>query len=108
MSDIVQLSPAEVKARLDANEDFVLLDVREVWEFEFNRIEGAVLAPMSDFPKYAARLDKEKEYVVYCHHGIRSMHACGFLKTMGFTKLSNLTGGIDAWSYEVDPSVPLY
>ncbi len=108
MEAIQQLSPPELKERLDAGDDFILLDVREVWEYEFNRIEGAVLAPMSDFQKYANRLDKDREYVVYCHHGIRSMHACGYLKTMGFTKLSNLMGGIDAWSYEVDPKVPLY
>ncbi len=108
MIEIPQLDPSEVKARLDAGDDFVLLDVRERQEFEFNRLPGAVFQPLSRIHAWVDSLDKEKNYVVYCHHGMRSHQACVFMARNGFTKVANLSGGIDAWSEEVDPSVPVY
>jgi rhodanese-related sulfurtransferase len=108
MNEILQLEPCEVKARLDAGDDLALIDVRETPEFAFNRIDGAQLHPLSEIYQWVNALDKEREYVVYCHHGMRSMQACMFMRRNGFSRLANLAGGIDAWSREVDPAVPLY
>lgn len=108
MTDIQQITPAELAQRLAAGETVNLLDVREAWEYSFNRIPGGQLYPMSELPVWATKLDPTQEYVIYCHHGIRSLHACAYLRSKGFTRLVNLIGGIDAWSHEVDPTVPLY
>ncbi|QUV85337.1 rhodanese-like domain-containing protein [Chloracidobacterium aggregatum] len=108
MTDIQQITAPELARRLAAGDPVQLLDVREDWEYAFNRIPGSRLCPMSQLPVWAAELDPAQEYVIYCHHGIRSMHACAYLRSKGFTRLVNLIGGIDAWSHEVDPTVPLY
>jgi Rhodanese-related sulfurtransferase len=108
MAEIQQITAHELAQRLAAGDDVQLLDVREDWEYAFNRIPGSRLCPMSRLPEWAATLDPSQEYILYCHHGIRSMHACAYLQSRGFTRLVNLIGGIDAWSREVDPSVPLY
>ena len=86
----------------------VLLDVREPWEFEKARIEGATLMPMRELPSRIAQIDETKEVVAICHHGGRSMQVAVFLEKQGFKRVHNLVGGIDAWSRTVDPAVPLY
>jgi rhodanese-related sulfurtransferase len=86
----------------------VLLDVREPWEFEKARIEGATLMPMRELPSRIAQIDEAKEVVAICHHGGRSMQVAMFLEKQGFKRVHNLVGGIDAWSRTVDPAVPLY
>ena len=86
----------------------VLLDVREPWEFEKARIEGATLIPMRELPSRIAQIDETKEVVAICHHGGRSMQVAMFLEKQGFKRVHNLVGGIDAWSRTVDPAVPLY
>lgn len=91
----------------------VLLDVREPWEFELARIEGSVNIPMSTL---VARVDEvramqsvaDTPMVVICHHGVRSMQCAQFLAKHGLTRLINLSGGIEAWSARVDPTVPQY
>ena len=88
--------------------DLFLLDVREESEYAICRIPGAKLIPLGTLPEHVAELDKNKEIVAHCHFGGRSAKAIQFLKSKGFTKLRNLTGGIDAWSTEVDSSVPRY
>lgn len=85
----------------------VLLDVRELEEYETARIEGAILIPLSELPGRLAELPKSMPLVVMCHHGMRSAHAVGHLRQIGFDAI-NLTGGIDAWSREIDPAVPIY
>jgi rhodanese-related sulfurtransferase len=104
------ISPAELAAWLaDAQRPKpVLLDVREPWEFETARIEGAVLVPMRDVPARLAEIDAGKEVVAICHHGGRSMQVAMFLEKNGFSRVHNLTGGVDGWSRTVDPSVPTY
>ena len=102
------ITPAEFAARRDQGDDLLLLDVREPIEFDIARVEGAQLLPMSRFYEWAGTLEKEQEIVVLCHHGIRSAQVCNALAQHGFTKLYNLAGGIDRWSYEVDPQVPAY
>ncbi len=106
--DYQTITPAELDARLKRGDDVLLIDVREVAEHEMARIEGARLLPLSRFNEWVGALDPEAETVVMCHHGIRSAQVCAFLARQGFIKLSNLAGGIDRWSQEVDPSVPSY
>ncbi|CAN5365805.1 rhodanese-like domain-containing protein [soil metagenome] len=86
----------------------LLLDVREPWEFERCRIEGALSMPMRSIPERLAELDPAAAIVCICHHGMRSMNAGGYLEQNGFTNITNLTGGIDAWSRLVDPAIPTY
>lgn len=85
-----------------------LIDVREPNEFAFARIPGAVLKPLGEFREWAQELDKNQAYVLYCHTGSRSWQATYLLERMGFTKVINLSGGIEAWSLHVDPSTPRY
>jgi rhodanese-related sulfurtransferase len=106
--DYQTITPAELNARLQRGDELELIDVREPLEHEMARIEGARLLPLSTFQEWAGTLDPDAEIVVMCHHGIRSAQVCAFLAQQGFTKLSNLAGGIDRWSHEVDASVPLY
>lgn len=104
-----QISPTDVKRRLDAGgEELVLLDVRRPDELTLARISGAVHVPMDEIPKSLDQLDREADYVVFCHHGIRSALVCNFLRARGFPRVTNLRGGIEAWHTEVDPSIGRY
>jgi len=86
----------------------LLLDVREPWEFDTCRIEGATLMPMQSIPARIDDLDEESEIVCICHHGARSLQVAAFLEHHGFGKVSNLTGGVHAWALQVDGSMPKY
>ena len=101
------VTPRELKARLEAGERPVLLDVRERWEFELARIEGSKLAPMSELERRFPELDPEAETVVICHHGLRSAYVTQALDRAGFARVINLEGGLDAYA-DVDESVPRY
>jgi rhodanese-related sulfurtransferase len=104
-----EITCEEVKAALDQQKDFTLLDVREAWEFETARMEGAKLLPMGDVPSRAHQeLDPEDHIVVVCHHGVRSMNVTAWLRQQGFEKAQSMRGGIDAWSHQIDPTVPRY
>ena len=105
-----QLSATELAAWLaDAQrEKPLLVDVRESWEWETARLEGALHIPMRDIPARAAEIDRGREVVAICHHGGRSMQVAMFLEKNGFSKVHNLQGGVDAWSRTVDPAVPTY
>lgn len=104
-----ELSPEEVQAMKERGEAFRLLDVREPWEFEGARIEGADLMPMGDVPSRAHQeLDPDDHIIVYCHHGVRSLNVTAWLRQQGFDKAQSMSGGIDAWSRRVDPKVPVY
>ncbi|HYK93876.1 MAG TPA: rhodanese-like domain-containing protein, partial [Thermoplasmata archaeon] len=95
--------------RLKANPRAVtLLDVREPMERELARIEPSLFIPMGEVPRRLEEIPKDAEVVVYCHTGQRSAMVAGFLETQGFSRVGNLTGGIDAWSRRVDPTVPRY
>lgn len=109
MSQVQSIEPAELQRRLAAGESVQLIDVREDPEWQHVRIEGAEHRPLSRFAEWRDQLDPEGgPYVLYCHHGIRSMQACSVLAGMGVAGLHNLTGGIDRWAKEVDPSLPTY
>ena len=98
----------ELKTLLDAKQRYSLLDVREPWEFEFCHIDGSRNVPMSELPKQIGTLDKDEEFVVICHHGMRSLQVTYYLKNAGIEKVHNLDGGIAAWSATIDPDMPQY
>ncbi len=102
------LSPTELRARLDAGEALVLLDVRQPGEVEICAIEGSVNVPLNELSVRISELDPDAETVCICHHGIRSAHAAGALFEAGFERLWNLSGGMDGWASEVDPSMQRY
>jgi rhodanese-related sulfurtransferase len=86
----------------------LVLDVREPWEVEKASMAGVTAIPMQEIPARLAELDRGREIVAVCHHGGRSMQVAMFLEQQGYPRLHNLTGGMDAWSREVDPKVPRY
>lgn len=100
----------ELAARLadPAQEQPLLLDVRENWEFETCHIAGSTQIPMHLIPLRAGELPDEREIVCICHHGARSMQVASFLERNGFENVTNLTGGIHAWAVQVDSSMPKY
>lgn len=102
------ITPAEFAARRTAGESLTLIDVREIPEWEAASVEGARLYPMSRFPDWIPELNPSDEIVVMCRHGIRSAQICSYLVQSGFSSVWNLSGGIDAWSRELDPSIPRY
>jgi rhodanese-related sulfurtransferase len=103
-----EISPIELAERLRSDEPPMLIDVREGWEWELARLENAHLVPLDQFARASASLPKDADVVLYCHHGVRSLIAAQFLVTRGFTRVSNLTGGIDRYALEGDPRVPRY
>jgi rhodanese-related sulfurtransferase len=104
-----EITPEEVKGKLDKGESFTLLDVREPWEFDVARIVDAKLMPMGDVPSRAHQeLDPDAEIVVVCHRGIRSMNVTVWLRQQGFEKAQSMRGGMDAWSRRVDGKIPTY
>lgn len=98
----------ELKDRIDRGDKIVILDVREPWEYSMAKIEGSILVPLGSLPQSLDKLDRNSEIVAHCHHGMRSADAVAFLSQQGFKNVKNLVGGIDAWSVQIDPSVPRY
>ena len=105
-----EISVAEAYARLAGPTPPRLIDVREADEFEIARIAGAELLPLSQWPAIATEklADPAQPLLLHCHHGGRSGQATAYLLHHGFTDVTNVAGGIDAWSQEIDPSVPRY
>lgn len=103
-----EATPREIKQRLDAGEDLTLIDVREPDELMIAVIDGAEEYPMSQARDWIDSLPRDRELVIFCHHGGRSMNVAMALAQRGHTNLTNMTGGINAWSEQVDPSVPKY
>jgi len=102
-----EITPLELKARLDRGDDIFILDVREPHEYQICNLHGYLL-PLGDLPKRVHELDSSREIVSHCRSGKRSAEAVEFLRKAGFRKVWNLKGGILAWSDQVDPSVPKY
>ena len=104
-----QISTEDVKTALDRGDKLTLIDVREPWEVEISRLEGARLIPMGDVPGRAHQeLDPDEHIVVFCHHGVRSLNVTNWLREQGFEKAQSIIGGIDRWSRTVDSKVPVY
>ncbi|HVS11582.1 MAG TPA: rhodanese-like domain-containing protein [Planctomycetota bacterium] len=102
------IEPAELKRRLEAGEELVLLDVREPDEVAICRIGGSLNVPMSEITARLAELDPDRPTVCICHHGIRSANIAAALERLEFDELYNLAGGIDRWAEEVEPSMGRY
>ena len=105
---VTEQSPIEVAARRERGEAFTLLDVREPWELELCAVAGAVAIQMNQVPDRLAELDPALPVVVMCHHGGRSLRVAHFLAQRGYQQVANLTGGIDAWREQIDPSMRPY
>jgi len=105
---VEEISPAELKRRLDGGEDLEMVDVREPHEWEICRIDGARLVPLGTLAERLHEFDSSRTYVMQCKVGGRSARAIGQLQQAGFKKLLNLRGGVNAWAREVDPTMPLY
>jgi len=103
-----EISVTELKRRHDAGEDLMLLDVREPDELEIASIPWATVIPVAEIPARMDELPRDKPIVVMCHAGGRSTRVTQFLEANGYDNASNLTGGITAWSAQIDPSVPTY
>jgi rhodanese-related sulfurtransferase len=106
--DELEITPNDVKARLDAGERLAFVDVREPWEHQLCRIEGAKLIPLGALAASIETLRDMDELICYCHHGIRSLDAAAWLRSEGIAKAKSLAGGIERWSVEIDPTVPRY
>lgn len=102
-----EITAAELSERLGADDPPLLLDVRELWELDAARIDGAMHVPMNEVPAALGTLPRDREIIVLCHHGGRSFTIAMLLERAGF-RAANLAGGIDAWSRDVDASVPVY
>lgn len=103
-----QWTPQELAGHLEKpRQSLRILDVRESWEYDIARFEDSILIPLGRLLQEMDTLDKSQEWLVVCHHGIRSAHACYFLERSGFQTI-NLTGGIDRWAREIDPDMPIY
>jgi rhodanese-related sulfurtransferase len=105
---IGKIDPVTLKARLDRGESVLVLDVREPFEIALAPFPGATHIPMGDIPSRMTELDPDRETVVVCHHGVRSAQVAMYLAQIGFEHVLNLSGGIDAWSEDADPSTPRY
>ncbi len=104
-----QMTPTELHTYLqEATIPPLLIDVREPWEYALCRIADTQLIPMGQVATVSAAFDKEQEIVLICHHGIRSRQVARFLEQRGFSNVINLSGGINAWAREVDPTMQVY
>jgi rhodanese-related sulfurtransferase len=103
-----EISPQDLKARLDRNEPPLLLDVRQDWETSLCRLPNAVHIPIEELELRTGELNPQDDIVVYCHQGVRSAAVAEYLRSLGFTSVRNLTGGLDLWARAVDPGMRRY
>lgn len=108
MSSSTDITPKELKARLDAGEKVFILDVRNPEEYAICKLDGSTLIPLAELPNRTGELNPDEEIVVHCRSGGRSAQAATFLRQLGFKDVKNLTGGVLLWSDTVDPSMPKY
>ena len=104
----LEIVPQEAAELLKKGKGVLLVDVREPWEYEICRIEGAKLIPMGTIPANLQMLDTEDEVICYCHRGMRSLDVAVWLRRQGVEKARSLAGGIERWAAEVDSTVPRY
>jgi adenylyltransferase/sulfurtransferase len=104
----LEISPQQLRQRLDRGDRLLLIDVREPDEHQICRIDGAKLIPMRTIPANLQALDTGDDVICYCHHGMRSMDVAVWLRHQGVENAQSLAGGIERWSVEIDPKVPRY
>ena len=102
------LTPEQLRDLIAQGRTPRLIDVRNPAEFELCRLPGAELHPAAQIADWIRELDPDQEILIYCHHGIRSLHAAMYLTARGFRRVMHLRGGLDAYSLRADPSVPRY
>jgi rhodanese-related sulfurtransferase len=103
-----EISPQELKARLDGQAAPLLLDVRQDWETQICRLPNAVHIPIEELEQRVDELDPQDQIVVYCHQGVRSAAVAEYLRSVGFRDVKNLSGGLDLWARTIDPSMRRY
>ncbi len=110
MTAPLEIDCRAVKAWLDSGKAFLFLDCREPEEHVTSHIAGTTLIPMSELPQRVGELDsyRDSAIVVHCHHGGRSLRVTNWLRQQDFAHATNMSGGIDEWSQQIDPSVPRY
>jgi adenylyltransferase/sulfurtransferase len=104
----LEITPEQLRQRLDRGDQLLLVDVREPGEHQICRIEGARLIPLGTIPASFQTLDTGEDVICYCHHGMRSMDVAVWLRNHGIENVQSLAGGIERWSAEIDPTVPRY
>ncbi|MFZ3216253.1 MAG: rhodanese-like domain-containing protein [Candidatus Acidiferrales bacterium] len=104
----IEIAPREVQELLARDTTVLFVDVREQWEYDLTRIESSQLIPLGQIPANLARLENAEQVVLFCHHGMRSLDAAAWLRAQGVEGARSMTGGIERWSVEIDPSVPRY
>ena len=107
-ADTYTITPNQLKEIIDEGKRFILLDVREKWEYEMVHIEGATLIPLNELPRRFREITPGVEVVVYCHWGMRSLDAAFLLQQLGFKSVKSLVGGIDQWAQEIDTQLRRY
>jgi rhodanese-related sulfurtransferase len=103
-----EITPQDLKARLDRSERPLLLDVRQDWETKLCRLENAVHIPIEEIEVRTDELNPEDDIVVYCHQGVRSAAVAEYLRSLGFKTVRNLAGGLDHWARVIDPRMRRY
>ena len=107
----LETTARDVKRRLDAGETLQLIDVREPFEHQIAHIANSELIPMNTVPASLQEIERKSDggtLIVFCHHGVRSLNVVNWLRQQGVEECQSMSGGIDSWSAEVDPSVPRY
>lgn len=107
-SDTYTIAPDQLKDMMNKDVRFVLLDVREEWEYRMVHLEGAMWIPFGELPRRCDEITPGVEVVVYCHWGMRSLDAAFLLQQLGFKSVKSLAGGIDRWSQEIDTQILRY
>ena len=107
-ADTYTITPTQLKEMMREGKPFVLLDVREKWEYEMGHIEDALLMPFGELPRRFREITPGIEVVVYCHWGMRSLDAAFLLQQLGFKSVKSLVGGIDRWAQEIDTEILRY
>jgi rhodanese-related sulfurtransferase len=102
------VTPEQLRDRIAAGRPPRLIDVRDPGEYALGHLPGAELHPAGEISEWSQAIDPEEELLIYCHHGIRSLHAVMYLSARGFRRVSHLRGGLDAYSLRADPSMPRY
>lgn len=107
---VQQITARELAINLENGQKVRLVDVRQPWENQLAKLPASTHIPLNDLPNRAREIRRvpEETIVVYCHHGIRSLSAASYLEKLGYENVKSLSGGIDAWSCEVDPDIPRY
>lgn len=104
----IEITPREVKQRLDRGDKFLFIDVREPWENSVSSIDGAKLIPLREVPTHLAEFEQSEDVIFFCHHGMRSLDAAAWVRSQGIQGARSMAGGIARWSAEIDSRVPLY